>query len=81
MAVKGLSNYGAMKLIKIENKIPCYTKESVERKIEAMQDRLDYLSGQCERLKRIEKDYKLWKDTLDGWSRWGIKKLIENNGN
>ena len=58
---------------------PCYTKKSVEKKIEAMQGKMDYLSGQCERLKRIEKEHKLWKNTLDGWSRWGIKQLIEKN--
>jgi len=77
MAKKIPSNYGAMKLIKVKNNIKCYSKESVEKKLEAMQDSIDFLRGQNQRLKRIEKEFKLWKDVLNGWSRWSIKKLIE----
>ena len=66
-----------MKLIKVKNNVECYSKESVERKLEAMQDTMDFLRGQNQRLKRLEGEFKLWKDVLNGWSRWGIKRLIE----
>ena len=71
------NNYGAIKLIEVKNKIKCYTKESVEKKMEAMQNRIDFLMGQNTRLKRSDKELKYWKKTLRGLSRFTINQLIE----
>jgi len=47
--IKHISNW-AFKLVEVNNKIKCYTQKSVERKMEAMQDRIDFLMGQNARL-------------------------------
>jgi hypothetical protein len=71
-------NDWAIKLIEVNNKIKCYTKESVDRKIGKMQERIDFLMGQNQRLKRAEKELELWKKTTAGQSRWSISQLIKS---
>ena len=74
-------NNWAIKLIEVNNKIKCYTAESVNRKIEAMQNRIDFLMGQNTRLKRAEKDLNSWKEVLQGHSRFTIRQMLEEKDN
>ena len=80
MMVKGKQAHFAVKLIEVnhDNKIKCYTKKSVDKKLEAMQNRIDFLQGQNTRLKKYEKELKLWNQVVAFQPRWIIRGLVDN---
>ena len=75
---KGIPNAGAMRLIQVKHIKKCYTKESVMKKINALQNKIDFLSGQNQRLKRVEDKYNSWKDIIGSMSKWGLKRILED---
>lgn len=76
--VKGIPNAGAIRLISVKHVKKCYTRESVMKKINAMQLNIDFLTGQNQRLKRIEDKYNSWKDIIGSMSKWGLKRILED---
>ena len=60
-----------------EDKKTYYLKEDTDKQFGLFQDRIDFLTGQNTRLKRIENEMERWKRVLKGHSRYYIKQVLE----
>ena len=60
-----------------EDKKTYYLKEDIDKQFGLFQDRIDFLTGQNTRLKRIDKDMDRWKIIINGHSMYSIGKIIK----